>query len=54
LTVIVPAVLLRDDVVRDRDTQARALAGRLRGKERLEQLVLDLWCDASTVVADAE
>jgi hypothetical protein len=34
------AMLLRDDVVTDRQTEARPLAGRLGGKERLEILSL--------------
>src|SRR5580704_6710033 len=45
------AMLLGDDVVADRETQARALAGGLGGEERLEQLVLDLGRDAGAVVA---
>ena len=44
------AMLLGDDVVADRQTQLRTLAGRLGGKERLEQLVLDLGRDAHAVV----
>jgi|SRR5271163_3331263 len=46
------AMLLRDDVVADREAKPGALAGRLRGEERLEQLVLDLGRDADAVVAD--
>src|SRR3954453_53049 len=44
------AVLLGNDVVADRQTQPRALAGRLGREEGLEQLVPDLGRDAGTVV----
>src|SRR6516164_9099324 len=44
------AVLLRDDVVADRQAEAGAFAGRLRREERLEQLVSDLRRDAGAVV----
>src|SRR5215469_14503374 len=44
------AVLLRDDVVADREAQAGALTSRLGRKERLEQLVPDLGWDAGAVV----
>ena len=53
-TVIVAAVLLRDDVVADRQAEAGALAGRLGGEERLEQLVPDLGRNADAVVAHAD
>src|SRR5262245_48683898 len=36
------AMLLRDDVVRDRQTKAGTLAGRFGGEERLEQFVPDV------------
>jgi hypothetical protein len=36
------AMLLRDDVIGDRQPKPRAFAGRFRGEERLEQLVSDL------------
>jgi len=35
-------MLLRDDVVGDRQAEAGALAGWLGGEERLEQFVLDV------------
>src|SRR5215216_5484300 len=44
------AVLLGDDVVADRQTQPRTLAGRLRREEGLEQSVLDLGRDADAVI----
>src|SRR5215213_6690821 len=44
-------MLLRDDVVTDRQTQAGALAGRLGREEGLEQLVPDLGRNARAVVA---
>src|SRR4051812_34369489 len=45
------AVLLGDDVVANRQTQARALAGGLGREERLEQPVPDLGRYAGAVVA---
>src|SRR5205823_7738132 len=45
------AVLLRYNVVADRQTEAGSFAGRLGRKERPEQLVLDLGPDAGAVVA---
>src|SRR5205085_1214019 len=45
------AMLLRDDVVADRQTEPGALPGRLGGEEGLEQLVLDLRRNADAVVA---
>ena len=45
------AMLLRDDVVADRQAEPGALAGRLGREERLEQLVADLRRDADAVVA---
>ena len=47
------AMLLCDDVVADRQTEAGTLTGRLRREERLEELVLDLGGNAGAVVADA-
>src|SRR3954465_10423667 len=44
-------VLLRDNVVTDRQPQTRALAGRLCREEGLEQLVPDLGRDTGAVVA---
>src|SRR6476661_2070229 len=46
-----PAMLLRDDVVADREAQPGALSGRLGGDEGLEQLVAHLRRDAGAVVA---
>src|SRR5215831_16955884 len=47
------AVLLGHDVVTDRETETGALAGRLGGEERLEELVAQFGGDADAVVADA-
>ena len=44
------AVLLRDDVVADRQAEAGPFAGRLGRKKRLEQFVPDLGRDAGAVV----
>jgi hypothetical protein len=44
-------MLLRDDVVGDRQAEAGAFAGRLGGEERLEQLVPDVVGNAGAVVA---
>src|SRR5229473_2477121 len=44
-------MLLRDDVVADREPQAGAFPGRLCREERLEKLVLDLAWDADAVIA---
>src|SRR4051812_6823928 len=46
-----PSVLLGHDVVADRQAETGPFAGRLRRKERLEQLVSDLGRDAGAVVA---
>src|SRR5690349_17866249 len=48
------AVLLGDDVPADREAEARPLAGRLGGEERLEQLVPDLGRNAGAVVPDTD
>src|SRR6516225_8446243 len=45
------AMLLRDDVVADREAETGALAGRLGREERLKQLVPDFGRDAGAVVA---
>ena len=45
------AMLLRDDVVADRQPEAGAFAGRLGREERLEQLVAVFRADAGAVVA---
>src|SRR5581483_3215116 len=45
------AMLLRDDVVADREAEPGAFAGRLGREEGLEQLVADLSRDAGAVVA---
>src|SRR5690242_8225563 len=44
------AMLLRDDVIADRETETGALAGRLGGEERLEQFVPNLGSDTGAVV----
>jgi hypothetical protein len=44
-------MLLRHDVIADRETESRAFTGRLGREERLEQLVLDLGWDTGAVVA---
>src|SRR5690242_18291563 len=46
-----PAVLLRDDVIGDRQPEPRPFAGRLGRKEWLEQPIPDLGRDAGAVVA---
>jgi hypothetical protein len=43
-------MLLRHDIVADRETETGSLAGRLCGEERLEELVLDLWRDNDAIV----
>src|SRR5438132_14251024 len=48
------AMLLGHDVIADREAEASSLAGRRGREEWLEQLVLDLRCDAGAVVADAD
>src|SRR3954469_10399071 len=48
------AVLLHDDVVAQGQAEPGALAGRLRGKEGVEHLGLDLVRDADAVVADPD
>src|SRR5215472_7846042 len=48
------AVLLRHNVVADRQAEAGALAGRLGGEERLEQLVPDFLRNADTVVTHSD
>src|ERR1700676_996528 len=45
------ALLLRDDVVADREPEARALARRLRREEGLEEPIAVFGWDADTVVA---
>ena len=47
-------MLLRNDVIADRQAEPGALAGRLGGEEWLKELVLDLRGNAGAVVADAE
>src|ERR1700760_2062126 len=54
LDVDAAAVLLDDDVVTDRQAQARALAGRLGREERVEHLFLDLGCNAGPVIANTD
>ena len=53
-TVMLPPCCLRDDVVGDRQAEPGALAGRLGGEERLEQLVPDVGRNAGAVVAHAD
>jgi hypothetical protein len=48
------AMLLRHDVIADRQPKAGALAGRLRRKEWLEQLVPDFGRDADAVIPNAD
>src|SRR5436190_16469419 len=48
------AAVRLDDAVAHRKSEARALADRLRGEERLEQLGFVLGADARTVVEDLE
>src|SRR6516162_7013594 len=47
-------MLLGHDVVADRKPEARPLARRLRGEERLKELVFDLRWNANAVVADVD
>src|SRR5215469_13419253 len=48
------AMLLGYDVIADRKPEARPLAGRLGGEERLKELVFDLQWNANAVVADVD
>jgi hypothetical protein len=48
------AMLLRDDVVGDRQAEPGALASRLGGEERLEQFVLDIVGDTRADVVGPE
>ena len=45
------AMLLRDNVITDREPEPRTLASRLRREERLEQLVAKFGCNPNTIVA---
>src|SRR5215472_2067628 len=47
-------MLLRDDVVADREPETSPFAGRLGREERLEQLVPDFGRYTGAVVADAD
>src|SRR6516164_8536268 len=47
-------MLLGHDVVANRKAEARPLAGRLCGEERLKELVFDLRWNANAVVADVD
>src|SRR5208282_49638 len=49
-----PAVLLDDDVVADRETEAGAFAGGLGGEERIEHFRLHLGGNACPVVANGD
>src|SRR5262249_18596136 len=48
------AVLLRHNLVADREAKSSPFARRFRSNERLEQLIPDLWCDAGAVVANPD
>src|SRR5215471_2415744 len=48
------AMLLRDDVVGDRQAEAGALAGRLGSEERLEQLVPNVGWYAGAIVSHTD
>ena len=43
-------MLLDDDVVTDRQAEARAFASRLGGEERIEHLFANLWRNPNTIV----
>src|SRR5215472_6925712 len=47
-------MLLGYNIVANRKAEARAFAGRLRGEERLKELVFDLRWNANAVVADVD
>ena len=47
-------MLLGHNVVANRKAEARSFAGRLRGEERLKELVFDFWWNATAVVADVD
>src|SRR5215471_13951451 len=47
-------MLLGHDVVADREAEPGSFAGRLRGEERLKELVFDLRWYANAVVADVD
>jgi hypothetical protein len=47
-----PAMLLHDDVVADRQAQTRALSGRFRRKKRIENFLANLRRNAVAVVAN--
>src|SRR5262249_8479015 len=47
-------MLLGHNVVANRKAEARPFAGRLRGEERLKELVFDLRWNANAVVADVD
>src|SRR5437016_12595696 len=49
-----PAMLLDDDVVADGEAEARAFAGGLRRKERIEHLFLHVRRDAGAVIANPD
>src|SRR5262245_64270001 len=48
------AVLLGHDVIANRETKPGSFAGRLRGEERLKELVFDFRWNADAVVADVD
>ena len=43
-----------NDIIADREAEARPFAGGLRGEERLKEPVFDLRWDANAVVADVD
>jgi hypothetical protein len=48
------AMLLRHDVIADREAEAGSLAGRLGSEERLKELVSDFRRDANAVIPDTD
>jgi hypothetical protein len=49
-----PAMLLHDDVVANRQSQSRALSRRLRRKKRIENLLANICRNAIAIVANAD
>jgi hypothetical protein len=45
---------LGHDVVADREAETRPFTGRLRGEERLKELVFDFGWNANAIVTDAK
>src|SRR5215470_2140248 len=48
------AVLLRHDVIADREAEAGSLAGRLCREEGLKELVLDVGSNSNAIVTNAD